>query len=317
MPEFSTTPAGAPTWVDADARTRDAAKWLIGALGAIAVAIFGAGPIVSGVKLSWTDQWPQLLVAGTFGFLGLAAIVLLVVAIGKMLVPVVTSAASLSPDTVKFAESAKPGDLLPKGMSSVDDLLKGITAAYRASETLMSSAKRYRDAGALADADRVDQQRERVGRYISKLQAYALQLQEYDAFMRIRDGFLRPYGRGWTLYALVIAAAVGSLGFILAISTKADTATAASPALATMSKVSGSTASASLWSQLNLEKCAGDGATDADPVPVLIVNKAGAGQYTVETIPRDGCLAREFDVDESFAIVVQPTPSVVTLKSGK
>ena len=294
-------------WTTANKAMRDAAKWTVATLGALGVGLFGAAPAIRGWHLSWTDPSDavQLTFACLFALFGLTGMVGLIVITAQTLMPVIVSFANLSKLTIETVEADGSGSL-PDGIATVAELRKEL-------EDPDNNLAFAEEQLAAAKAAKNEENIKRLESYISAVNARRAVLEDsaariirLEGYLRIRDSFLRPYGHGWILWALLIAAVVGTLGFTFALA-KGPASSSTSADVGFLTVGSDATASKTLWNALNLKAC-----TVGGTVPVLVTDVKG-DRSTVETIPTAGCVAQTFEVIPETANLAIVTPQTTTI----
>ncbi|WP_375404838.1 hypothetical protein [uncultured Amnibacterium sp.] len=301
------TPAES-TWIEADAQSRTAAKWVITTLAALGVGLFGAAPAIKGLTLSWTSDWFQLTVAGVLGTIGLVSLTLLILVIGRVLLPVTTSLTSLSTETVSKANSPTTS-MLPEGVTTLAEFvtrLKGWPEIIASLQASLEDAEKSVPPKPRASDLKQDLATAKQSQIADR--SFAQQLVEYDALAQIQGRYLRPWGHSWLVPLLVFAGSIGSFGFLLALSQPAaSTSTATtSSTYGYLTEISTSKVSTEYWAALRLDNCAAQDGT----VPVLVVSDSGDTQM-VQTMPSTTCVEQQFAVRPAVALITEPVSTVM------
>ncbi|MFW5474567.1 hypothetical protein ACOCJ5_14770 [Knoellia sp. CPCC 206450] len=324
-------------WAKASGEVRTTVKWLITALAAVGAMLFAKG-VVTTPGLSWSENRGQLvwaLLCGTLALLGIGALITMAV---RLLRPAMYTLGDLPPG-FRTRVDANPSEFLPTGVTSIADFDRRYRRAQRAvfmSEQILAqltraatNARAAADSAAdtdpgkpalLAAAIEAESARDTAtdGRSVI-VHNWAVHRQSKDSLLERAEYHTQISGisRAW-LAALVlsgIAAALGGIGYLLALATPADDA---SPAEAVAAPVVGelvmaeTEAARRLWATLDLAQCQADPAVAK--VAVLIASGAGSATdpYQVTTLPRGSCRGMTFPVLAELATVVRPTPVTIT-----
>jgi hypothetical protein len=293
-------------WTVGAAGTRNAAKWMIASLAAAATLIFGAGPIVNRPELSWADNAGQLAIALGVGALGLVCLILLIGQIASVLTPVKVSLETI-PDEMLRDLNAAATVRLPSGSASYVDFLDKYHS-YKVLVARLSSQVASVDGG-------VPHARVRLEQLATLLNAAQRNL---DVYTRAADSYLNQadfYGvsnlfsprRRWIAIGLAVVAAVGALGFQLALASHPKDAKKA-PELAYLIAPTGPNA---LWDSLDLGAC-----TVGKKVPVLVSagNGSGDAPYAVTVLAaNDLCVPKSFDLRTDVLALEKLPAATVTV----
>jgi len=113
-----------PSPLDAVPELRAAARWMIAAFGAVGAALVGGGPLVAVGKVHGLGE---ALVAGGALLVALAGVCLAVWQVSRVLVPPITTAATLNTPAARGLRElvdASPADFFGSAATGVDDLLR-------------------------------------------------------------------------------------------------------------------------------------------------------------------------------------------------
>lgn len=297
--------AGISRWTVAAIGTRTAAKWMIGSLAAAAALIFGAGPIVNRPELSWGKDSCQLSIALAVGTLGLVCLIALIGQIAKVLTPVKVSLESI-PEPMRRELDASAAIRLPSGSASYAEFLR----KYREYKIVVA-----RVSARLATFDDRDSQSSNQRQQLRTLLDQAQG--NVAVYTRAAEGFLNQAEfytvsqlfdrrRGCAL-ALAVGAAVGALGFQLALASGPKDLPKA-PQLAYLNSPAGPN---ELWNALKLADCA-----VGTRVPVMLSQGKGtdADPYVVTVVKvNDRCEAKTFDLQGDALVLEKAAPEVVDI----
>ena len=324
-------------WAKASGEVRTTVKWLITALAAVGAMLFAKG-VVTTPGLSWTENRGQLvwaLVCGTLALLGIGALITMAV---RLLRPAMYTLGDLPPG-FRTRVDANPAEFLPSGVTGVADFEQRYRRAQRAvftSEQVLAQLTRAATA-ARQRADAVDdahpgkpvleaattqaessRDAAKDGRSLI-VHNWAVYRQSKDALLERAEYHTQISGISRaSLAALVlsgVAAALGGIGYLLALAAPGDDAvtakTAAAPVVGEL-VMADSPAARQLWATLNLTTCQADPAVAR--VAVLIASGTGSASdpYQVTTLPRGSCRGMTFPVLTELATVVRPTPVTIT-----
>lgn len=311
-------------WAGASEAVRTTVKWLVTALAAVGAMLFAKG-FVNTPTLSWTENRWQLLAAWGLGVLGLVGVGTLILLAVHVLRPIMVDVLDLPADFQALV-AATPARYLPTGCATLADFHQGYRRWQRA--VLTSSQQ-------LADMDRAIAQMP-SGQAKTQLEAQRTAaanareviLHNWAVYQAARvtlieraEFFLAAQGLSWKRIAIMVGAgvvaALGGIGYVLALSSpaKPDKAESASPASAPVIGElirEDTDAGDALWSTLGLSSC------QASPsMPrVAVVVSGGKGTstdpYTVTTLPSPTCHAQTFSVVAGVATVAVPKPIEIT-----
>lgn len=307
------TAAPADQWVEANKATRAAATWVVGALAALAVAIYGATPIVKAFDLSWSDpeDVKQLQFAAWFGVFGLLAMIGLILMVGRTMVPFISSRRIL--ESTRQIVARDPATWLPAEMESIADLEEAIARARSVKVEANARLRQYRASGNAAGIKRETLLIEKAKKRIDVYTAWITRIVRLDGFQQVRRSFLN----GW-IVLLAVVAAIGSLGFTLALpsgggedadDSAASDAAPVTPQLGYISPGPDTDAATALYAALGLDGCVND-----DQVTVVVLETDGS-RSTVETVPSDTCGVRRFTVISdviALDLSMDSDPTVIT-----
>jgi hypothetical protein len=298
--------AGLNRWTVGAAGTRTAAKWMIGSLAAAATLIFGAGPIVNRPELSWADNSGQLVIALCVGAFGLVCLILLIGRIATVLTPVKVSLETIPDDMLQDLNAAATVRL-PSGSATYVEFL----SRYHSYKVLV--AKLSNQVASVEDADpHAEIRRAQLKTLLDDAQ------HNLDVYTRAADSYLNQadfYGvsnlfnrrRRWTALGLAVGAAVGALGFQLALTSTPKDAKKA-PELAYLVVPTGPNV---LWDALDLSAC-----TVGKKVPVLVSGGNGSDEqpYSVTVLAaNDRCVPKSFDLRADVLALEKLPAATVTV----
>ncbi|MFH9571927.1 hypothetical protein ACH4MG_15420 [Streptomyces sp. NPDC017454] len=129
-----------PSPLDAVPELRAAARWMIGAFGAVGAALVGGGPLVAVGKVHGLDE---ALVAGAALLVVLAGVSLAVWQVSRVLVPPLTTTATLASPALRGLRQmidAAPADFFGATATGVDDLLRHRVVAAKVQRMLAVEA---------------------------------------------------------------------------------------------------------------------------------------------------------------------------------
>ncbi len=307
-------------WTTSYTSVRQAAKWSLVTLGALAVGIFGAAPAIRGFTLSWSDpdDQAQLVAAILFGAVGLSAMLALVFVVARTLIPVFVTLGTVSAETKTLIRS-DPGRYLPPDLNSATELADRISSTLKVLAVLQTrvDSPAAPAADAQIDPAKLKARQDKAAADVASMKAYLQNLELWrervlrvDTFYKIRASFLTPLGR-YSLPVLVGAAAIGALGFMFAVSAPAASPAATAAQVGYLTKGSDAAAATELWKDVGLGPC-----EDAKQrVPVVILSQKGSTS-TVETISRSTCQPWQFNVVPASATltIVQPKKVSISYK---
>jgi hypothetical protein len=320
-------PATPPLTVNAQAtrEVRSVAKWSLGALGLLATAVFGAGPLVTRPEFAWGDNTGRLVVAGLAGVVGLLCLIGLVLAVTKILTPSRISLDSLPPALRASVEQAPeryfPGDT--KTLTEFQarfrtwvraeanlraDVEKGafdLSIAPEATKPPLETLQRYR-VYALAAAER------NVAKYRDATSAICDEAQ-FAYTSTLATERRRP------IFLLASGAALGALAFQLALAqpSEADVAGDDGGRIGYLLTPSDDSATQQLVEQLGIAECV----VPDRGVPVLVNSGAGTdtAPWSVTTIQtRPDCPTVSFNLQDGQPTrIVFDEPRTVTVELEK
>lgn len=314
-----------PAWRDAAEAVRTTVKWLVAAFAVVGALMFAKGFITT-PKLSWEDNRTQLLWALLLGVLGLLAIGYFLFKAVTMLRPAVYDLHDLGASLPKFIAIVNNGQdkYLPEGVSNFDQF----RAAYGTARRSVVSASDNRDQASRAlkrakeenppNADIIKKAEEELEWWEDIV---VKTRRSFNAMKTVRTGLLNKaeYWNSSTAFdrnglRMVIAAlvaAVGGIGYQLALATPDESANAkvSSPAAAVVvGELIGndSAASSALWEELGLSRCQAD--VNFMKIAVIVTSGNGSTQdpYVVSTIPTQACPVQTFAVIDAVARVSLP-----------
>ncbi len=327
----TSTVAAESTWVTASAELRTTARWLITALAAVAVVIFGAGPVIARPSLNFENDWLQLVIAGLIGSAGLIGIGMLIFGVSRVFLPVEMSLDDLPRELLRRIDSPLASSLLPAGVVTLE-AFRDRLAALRTSvveipdkieeqeqradqATKANDPQAYRQATEAANAYRtaLDDTRANAATY----EAVRSDLIDRGAYTKLSRIFADQRTSLWTGALL---AGVGGLGFQLALTSAAagDGSSDTPPPIEIAVLSVASDRSTEFWSTYGLQACE----TVPGQIPVLVTGGDGtaASPYNLETIPQgvgDGatkCPSLAFTADPAVFNVVMPKTQEITIK---
>jgi hypothetical protein len=297
--------AGISRWTVAAADTRGTAKWMIGSLASAAALIFGASAIVSRPSLSWSQDRCQLLTALAAGTLGLVSVIFLIGLTAAVLTPVKISLEHVPKEMLADLDAA-PATRLPSGSGTYAEFLTN----YREYATLAA-----RLAGRLARLDGTGSHDSKERAQVAKLRDAAQH--NVEVYTRAAESYLNQaefYSvssifsrRRWLTLVLAIGAALGALGFQLALATGSDKA-AKAPELAYLIPPQ---SPSELWDRLDLGAC-----VVGKKVPVLITGGNGSSEnpYSVTVLKADErCAPESFELRSDALTIEKPEPISITV----
>ncbi|MFE6285734.1 hypothetical protein [Streptomyces sp. NPDC057877] len=202
---FPGTPFDAlPSPLDAVPELRAAARWMIGAFGAVGAALIGGGPLVAVGKVHGLGE---AAVAGAALLLALAGVCLAVWQVSRVLVPPVTTTATLADPALRglreLIDSA-PADFFGTAATGVDDLLRHRVIAANIQRALAAET----------DPRLRELLRHHLGRArtnVARTDPYVRWLLAMAHVWQIRAAL--HLARRWCLLAVLLVA-VGAVGFL-------------------------------------------------------------------------------------------------------
>lgn len=292
-------------WTVAAADTRATAKWMIGSLASAAALIFGASAIVSRPSLSWTQDRCQLLTALAAGTLGLVSVILLIGLTAAVLTPVKISLETLPKEMLGDLDAAA-ATRLPSGSGSYAEFL----ANYR-----KYTAVAARLAGRLAGLDGTGSHSTKERDQVAKLHEAAQR--NVEIYTRAAESYLNQaefYSvsgvfkrRRWLTLALAIGAALGALGFQLALAS----GPAKLPKASELAYLIPPQSPNELWDRLDLDAC-----VVGKKVPVLIAGGNGSieNPYSLTVLKADErCVPKSFELRSDALTIEKPEPVTITV----
>ncbi|GGL94365.1 hypothetical protein GCM10010129_42870 [Streptomyces fumigatiscleroticus] len=203
-PQSGTPFDALPSPLDAVPELRAAARWMIGAFGAVGAALVGGGPLVAVGKVHGLGD---ASVAGAALLLALAGVSLAVWQVSRVLVPPVTTTATLASPAVRGLREmidAAPADFFGATATGVDDLLRHRAVA----------ANLQRMVAAETDPDRRELLRHHLGRAqanVRRTEPFVRWLLAMAHVWQIRAAL--HTARRWCLLAVLLVAA-GAVAFL-------------------------------------------------------------------------------------------------------
>lgn len=315
------------------AQTQAAAKWFIAALAAVGTVLFGAGPLISRPNLDWDSDRNQLIAAWLLGIVGVLGIAVLIGCATYFLLP---SAVTLwhMPPSLESDSMAQPKQYFPseqiRSLKEFQEALHDARAKQRAFQCRLRTLNYeipIEEAGSKSGqtSERLEKLTEERSQLLTVsvpdakedlaiLEDTRLTLLERGRHAALRDRLTALWG-----FAIggAVTAAIGAIGFQLALSAPTedagDTAAASSatPQVTTMTLVPGEGGQA-LWAALSLRQCE----TSPGVVPVLFTSGTGTSvdPFVVQTLPGPpGCVVRQFTVFSDIAVVDVRKPDQVTI----
>lgn len=325
-----------PAWRDAAEAVRTTVKWLIAAFAVVGALMFAKG-FVTTPRLSWNENGPQLVWAGILGIVGLVGIgVVLYVAV-SMLRPAVYDINDLPPEFIALVDNPA-NRYLPTRIENFEEFKD----AFRITRHSVISATENRDTARKLlksaeesnppDPGAVNKAKEKLER---EQEVLAKVLRSFDSLKRVRVNLLNKAEywkestafdrRRGTLILAAIGAALGGIGYQLALATPEQPAgtvpsSTAAPSIGELIR-SDSAAGRELWEQLGLSRC--QAVEGAARIAVVVSSGNGSAQnpHVVSTVPTNTCPGQMFAVIDEVArvslpvkrdIVYTPTPSQST-----
>lgn len=301
--------------------TRAAGLWMLGALSATGIGIFGAQPAVRGQAFSWTDETDryQLTAAAILGSIGIIAISNLIYRIARLQAAVRYTLTTLPVQRQAWLVENR-GTELPSDAASVTafqanlNVVRVKIAEYEQEILILRreiKSERGRAARKLLVSDLAQFEaalrdlNQRLATYLTWKAKIVSEAQEST----LNEQLLGRSGARWLVPALIATIGIAGLLFTLALAkpTKAETP-AASPVLGTLHPGSDSQASQNLWATLGLASCEVRG-----EVPVFILEEA-SNVTSVRTIAlNEGCQEVSFSVIAESAVVSKEVIPKVTI----
>lgn len=305
------------SWDEAIAAVRTRAKWLLAVIAAVAVFLFGSGPLITRPELSWGENADQLVLAAVFAALGLGILAILAFKVAEVFTPEVSSLATLDADTLTHFEANREEYLGPRATAAppqqqLRDANQTVLALERGLAALPTDQRDQRAAleGALREA------RLRQADVATGVEA----LLELDRFHRVRrHRTLKP-----AAFLLGFLALLSGVLFQLTLAAvpeeddgggDAGGEAVAAGTVARLTLPGGDAGAAAVWEALGLAVCAG-----GDDGGVVVVVAGGTGTtespYTVQTVPEavgPDCPRVRFTVVEPL-LVLTPVPEEVTVE---
>lgn len=307
-------------WAAAAFETRNAAKWLIATLGALALGIFGAAPALRGIQFSWVDAHDrvQLFFAIIFGLLGLGSILLLIFVVAQVLVPVRVEPADLTKEARDRISDNKDYwlpenvDKLESLQTKISDSKSNLLTDQMALDRLQASKKalpeNQHDKSLEESIALLASATENHKHNIDSYNAYLIRILRSEALRVVQDRFYHPWSRRNLTVKLVLLAAVGSMGFLFSLA-KPDTPEPAPVAeLGYITRGLSPEASENLWSALELDNCSTNGQV---PVLATFPEDGNTSVRTIQATPE--CPNREFEIVPDAALVVISEPARIDI----
>jgi hypothetical protein len=193
-----------PSPLEAIGDLRSAARWTIAAAGAVGVAVIGGGPLVAVGKVHGLEH---AVIAAISMLVGLAGVGLAIWQTSLVLVPPVTTAATLreeSIDGLREMIEAAPSDYFGLAATGIDDLLRHREIAANLYRKLTAEQDPAARAKLLEYLDRAQANLRRTDPYVRWLLATAHVWRIQAALRRAR----------WYTLVGALLVAVGTVGFL-------------------------------------------------------------------------------------------------------
>ncbi|WP_241827242.1 hypothetical protein [Streptomyces graminilatus] len=193
-----------PSPLDAVPELRAAARWMIASFGAVGAALVGGGPLVAVGKVHGLGE---ALVAGAALVVALTGVCLAVWQVSRVLVPPITTAATLSTPAVRGLRElvdASPADFFGSAATGVDDLLRHRAVAVNINRALATETDPLRRAQLRGHLDRARTNIARTDPFVRWLLAMA-------HVWQIRATF--HTARRWCLLSVALVA-TGAVAFL-------------------------------------------------------------------------------------------------------
>ncbi|MFD0315702.1 hypothetical protein [Streptomyces flavalbus] len=193
-----------PSPLDAVPDLRAAARWMTGAFGAVGAALIGGGPLVAVGKVRGLGE---AAVAGGALLLALAGVSLAIWQVSKVLVPPVTTTATLADPALRGLRAlvdASPADFFGTAATGVDDVLRHRAIAANLQRALTAET----------DPGRRELLRHHLGRAranVARTDPYVRWLLAMAHVWQIRAAL--HTARRWCLLAVLLVT-VGAVGFL-------------------------------------------------------------------------------------------------------
>lgn len=305
------TPPAATRWTTATTAVRSASTWLATAAGAVAGAVFGAGPIFkSDVDASDWPWWQWLLVVALVA-IGSAAVVYVIARLLSLQVPIEITLDKLPPDLRSRIETNELHEYLPGSATNLEEFKQYLQAYANAAISLDAAAQTETNAQRKAALKRRALiQKENRDVFVAKRdELYQLASFELEATR------LTPRAtKSWLYFggAAVLAVAAMAL-FTVVLGSEFDGADEASSTdTPTGGLLLKTPDTGDLWTSLGLQDC------EYAPgvVPVFVFSETDT-EYSVQTIgvPRNRCALYEFSVPRELVKVITVEPVEATVKT--
>lgn len=303
-------------WAKGADAVRTTVKWLVTALAGVGALLFAKG-FVTTPQISWQEHPIQLAIAFLAGVGGLVGVGWLIAMAVDTLRPQMYELNRLPADFLAEVEGAGPGVALPDDCATVEALRIRLGAVRRATflngEDIVAAktslAAKKPPAGAQAALDDLEGERRLLLHNLAVYRDARTDLLDRAEYFTLSRGLSETRTR--QMIGAGVLAAMGGIGYLLALSTAEETAAAVTPVVGEMVRVD-SEAGTRLWSLLDLESC--QAAADSARVPVVV--GAGNGSvdspYTVTTLPTATCRAQTFTVTTGAALVSTPKSLKIT-----
>lgn len=316
-------------WAQASDTVQTTAKWVIGALAAVGAVMFAKGIVVT-PKLSVSENLGQLLWAGILGVLGVLGIVTLIGAASRVLLPRVVTLGDLPPAfKAKVESDTGRRDYLPAGVETIEQLRARIDGTQAA---IADNADRIADLQPTARGDTLSEAAAKAEELRIRQRDQAGQNRDLAVLLRKRMQLLDA-ARFWVVaneYTLsskvvlagAVLAAVGGIGFQLALATpEASAAKATDAGAKTVSRPTfgdlvqlNTPASRALWAAVQLSKCEAAGRTPPT-VRVVVLSGDGTSDHPYLVSPVSSalqCPSVSFNVIDEVAQVTLVVPTEIT-----
>lgn len=311
-------------WATAEKETRDAAKWFIITLGAVAAAVFGAGPAFLVTTYRLSEDWALVAAQAAFAIIALLAIAYMIREVSHILTPIKVNLEWIAKRPGLEAEFDSAPDLwYPSGVRSIRQLRtqlaelregsgklqSGIaynearTAVLQVGSTAMNETQRVSELATVEEA--LHRQRQYLPgfeqSYISA-KAYEKKIVSEAALLTLQRRFLTAKG----LRNASILGVVSTVLFVTSLSLRPAPDTPSDQPDVGNLVASATPESAALWNLLDLKECESMG-----QVPVLILSDE-RDAYVIQTIPwTAGCNPKTFTLtDATGSIVIRKSTNV-------
>lgn len=313
-------------WTAAEKETRDAAKWFIITIGAVAAAIFGAGPAFLTNTYRLPDDWAVVATQAASAIVALLAIAYMIREVSHLLAPIKVNLEWIANrPSVEALFNRAPDIWYPTGVRTLRQFRKQLLElrdgmgklqsgiAYNGarmtelgrSSTTLDEASRVPEIAAAQDALRRQRQ------YLPAFEQTLLSAQHFEknivgeaALATLQHRFLMGKGLRNASFVAIIATVV----FVTTLSLRpASDVQLVQPEVGSLIAASTPQA-ATVWDLLGLRSCESMG-----QVPVLILNDE-VGAIKVETIPWTAqCAPKVFTLTDAVGSIVTRAPTEVSV----